>query len=61
MEISFDEEKRRKTLSERSLDFRDAASVFAGDVLTRLAPRDYGEEIRFQTIGRLGSRAAFIA
>lgn len=44
MEITFDPAKRAKTLTERGLDFEDAALVFAGVTLeiedTR---RDYGE------------------
>ena len=35
MEISFDPEKRRRTLERRGLDFLGAANVFAGVNATR--------------------------
>jgi uncharacterized DUF497 family protein len=35
MEITFDPEKRDRTLAERGLDFADAGRLFAGQVLTR--------------------------
>src|SRR5687767_9144166 len=44
MEISFDPAKRARTLSERGLDFADAARVFAGPTVTIEDDRqDYGE------------------
>ena len=56
MEISYDVEKRARTLEERGLDFEDAAAVFAGPSLTILDDRfDYGEE-RWVTYGLLESR-----
>lgn len=61
MQITYDETKRQRTLRERGLDFKDAGQVFAGDVLTGQDPRDYGSEVRFQTIGLLTGRAVFIA
>lgn len=54
MGISYDPEKRAKTLAERGLDFEDAGQVFAGTTLTVEDDRyDYGER-RYQTLGRLG-------
>jgi uncharacterized DUF497 family protein len=53
MRITFDAEKRAKTLDERGLDFSHAGEVFHGDTLTIEDDRwDYGE-VRYQTIGRL--------
>jgi uncharacterized protein len=60
MEISFDPDKRARTLAERGLDFADAARVFAGrhfDVDD--ARRDYGER-RVLTFGFLGARAVVL-
>lgn len=56
MDIEFDPAKRAITLSERRLDFADAAIVFSG--LTATVPddrKDYGEE-RFITAGDLDGR-----
>ncbi|GBR34921.1 BrnT family toxin [Gluconobacter kondonii] len=56
MKVEFDNAKRDKTLSERGLDFADAAAVFEG--MTATAPdlrKDYGEE-RFITAGMLNER-----
>jgi uncharacterized protein len=44
MRITFDPAKRAKTLADRSLDFTDAAIVFAGvTVEVEDTRRDYGE------------------
>jgi len=44
MRVSFDPAKRARTLAERSLDFADAAVVFAGVTLeVEDTRRDYGE------------------
>lgn len=60
MKISFDEEKRQRALLERKIDFKDAASVFAGPTLTAKDQRiDYGED-RFQTIGFLAGRMVMV-
>lgn len=60
MKITFDERKRRLTLTKRSLDFADAAEVFAGDHFDILDERlDYGE-IRVITFGWLQDRAVAI-
>ncbi len=61
MQIEYDEAKRRVTLERRGLDFAEAVDVFGGDVLTRRDPRDYGDEVRWQTIGTLHGREVFIA
>ena len=54
--ISFDPEKRRRTLMERGLDFANAGLVFAGEVRTVLDDRrDYGED-RYITAGHLHGR-----
>ena len=56
MEISYDADKRKRTLRERGLDFEDAVQVFAGPEYTILDDRfEYGEE-RFQTYGLLRDR-----
>jgi len=60
MKITFDPAKRERALSERGLDFADAARVFAGLTLTvQDARRDYGEE-RFQTVGFLAGRMVMV-
>lgn len=60
MAIVFDEEKRRKTLVERGLDFAAAGDVFDGPHLTIEDDRfDYGET-RFFTIGFLGRRMVVV-
>jgi uncharacterized DUF497 family protein len=44
MRITFDPDKRDKTLSERGLDFEDATLIFAGVTLEMEdARKDYGE------------------
>jgi uncharacterized DUF497 family protein len=56
VKVTFDPAKRRKTLEERNLDFKDAPEVFDGRHKT--VPddrRNYGED-RFITIGRLAGR-----
>ena len=60
MEISYDAEKRERTLRERGLDFEDAVQVFAGTILTiEDDRRDYGET-RFQTMGLLNERLVML-
>lgn len=58
--ITFDPVKRDITLTERGLDFADAALVFSGTCFevedTRM---DYGE-VRILCFGRLGSRMVVI-
>ena len=60
MAVTWDDEKRRRTLAERGLDFADAAKVFAGRTIT--VPddrRDYGEE-RNITAGKLEDRFVIV-
>jgi len=56
MKLSWDPEKRDRTLAERELDFEDAVHVFAGTTIDFIDDRhDYGEE-RWITFGRLKGR-----
>jgi uncharacterized DUF497 family protein len=58
---SWDEAKRRATLTERGLDFADVELVFAGRITTLPDQRrDYGEQ-RFITAGWLRGRFVVIA
>jgi hypothetical protein len=60
IKVTFDERKRERALLERSVDFEDAASVFAGPTLTVQDRRiDYCED-RFQSIGFLEGRMVMI-
>jgi uncharacterized DUF497 family protein len=60
MRISFDPAKRDKTLTERGLDFDDAALVFAGVTLELEDTRmDYGEK-RVICYGRLEGRMVVV-
>ena len=56
MEISFDPEKRRRTLARRGLDFADAGTVFAGPVVEFEDVRFAYPERRFATYGLLVGR-----
>lgn len=59
-DVTYDPEKRAKTLAERGLDFDDAVQVLAGPTIEVLDDRtDYGEE-RFQTVGLLNDRLVMI-
>jgi uncharacterized DUF497 family protein len=56
MTLSWDEEKRLKTLAERGLDFADCDRIFAGPTIEFPDDRkDYGEE-RIVCIGLLQER-----
>ncbi len=56
MKITFDPAKRDKTLTERGIDFADAAELFSGPTLDRPDGRfDYGET-RIVTVGHLRGR-----
>ena len=60
MKITFDPAKRQAALSERGLNFADAALVFAGPTITAQdTRRDYGET-RFQTVGFLADRMVMV-
>ena len=53
MKLTWDEEKRRRTLNERGLDFADCALVFAGPTFSFIDDREnYGED-RHITVGVL--------
>ncbi len=53
MKVTYDPEKRRRTLEERGLDFEDAPQVLSGFHLTQPdLRRDYGED-REITVGLL--------
>ncbi len=53
MEISFDPDKRARTLRERGLDFAEAPQVFAGPEYTQADERFDYPEPRFVTFGLL--------
>jgi hypothetical protein len=56
MEITYDAEKRARTLAHRGVDFEDARVVFAGTTITvEDDRRDYGET-RWQTFGTIDGR-----
>ena len=60
MKITFDPAKRASTLKDRSLDFADAAEVFAGKALNIPDQRrDYGEP-RIITVGSLRGRMVIV-
>lgn len=60
MEITFDQQKRDKTLAERGLDFADAGQCFAGKHYSFIDGRhDYGET-RYISIGKLRGRMVVI-
>lgn len=60
MKISYDPDKRAKTLAERGLDFEDAVHVFAGTILTVEDDRENYGETRYQTIGLLNERLVMV-
>ena len=60
MTITWDETKRAKTLTERGLDFADAAEVFRGDQFTRRDERYSYGEVRYITAGYIGARLVVI-
>jgi uncharacterized DUF497 family protein len=56
VKISYDPDKRERTLAERGLDFDDAAEVFAGTTIEFVDDRrDYGE-VRWISLGLLRGR-----
>jgi uncharacterized DUF497 family protein len=59
MRITYDENKRRKVLAERGLDFDDAAPLFENFHLTRRDERSRDEE-RFQTVGELKGQVVLV-
>ena len=61
MKVTFDEQKRQKTLKERGLDFADAPVVFEGPEFTQQDDRFAYPEPRFQTYGLLDGRLVMFA
>ena len=60
MRVTYDPNKRAKTLAERSLDFEDAAELFAGVTFElRDTRRPYGEE-RVLRYGYLRGRLVMV-
>ncbi len=60
MEFTWHDKKRQANRRKQSLDFADAASVFAGPTVTYEDTRDrYGEQ-RFNTTGLLGTAVVVI-
>ncbi len=60
MRVTYDPEKRERTLRERGLDFEDAAIVFAGVTLeVEDTRRDYGED-RIICFGLLEGRLVVV-
>ena len=60
MRFTWDETKRQINLKRHGFDFKDAAIVFSGEIVTVEDNRyDYGEE-RFATLGLLYSRVVLI-
>jgi uncharacterized DUF497 family protein len=60
MQIEFDPDKRKETLTERGLDFARADEIFAGvNVTAEDARFDYGEP-RFITVGVLDGRMVVV-
>lgn len=61
MEISFDAQKRAKTLKERNIDFADAGEIFNGPHFTLIDDRHDYPETRFQTYGYIKEPLVMIA
>jgi uncharacterized DUF497 family protein len=60
MRVTYDPEKRERTLRERGLDFEDAAHVFAGVTLeVEDTRKDYGED-RIICFGWLAGRLVVV-
>ena len=60
MRVTYDSEKRERTLEERGLDFEDAEIVFAGVTLeVEDTRRDYGE-VRIICYGLLAGRLVVV-
>jgi uncharacterized DUF497 family protein len=60
MRVTYDPEKRERTLRERGLDFQDAAHVFAGVTLeVEDTRKDYGED-RIICFGWLAGRMVVV-
>jgi len=60
MRITYDPQKRAKTLADRGLDFEEASEVFGGRTFDLEDDRhDYGE-VRFLTFGKLRDRLVVV-
>lgn len=60
MRFLWDEAKRQSNLHKHGFDFSDAATIFAGNVVTVVDDRfEYGEQ-RFATLGLLRGRVVLI-
>lgn len=56
MRFTWDENKRQSNLKKHGFDFRDAESVFAGEIVTVEDTRYEYREERFATLGSLYGR-----
>ncbi len=55
MDVEWDEEKRRRNLEERGVDFQDAAVIFVGPTVEAEDRRRIYGERRFRALGRSGA------
>lgn len=60
MKIEYDDNKRREVLTERGLDFNDAAQIFEGFHLTRRDDRVNYNEDRFQSVGEMNGKVVLV-
>jgi uncharacterized DUF497 family protein len=60
MDVSFDPQKRRLTLTKRRLDFADAGTVFEGRTITVPDNRFSHGEDRYVTAGFLAGRCVVL-
>jgi uncharacterized DUF497 family protein len=60
VKVTFDPDKRERTLRERGLDFADAPKVFDGRQITVPDARVPYPEPRFQTVGYLDGRMTMV-
>jgi hypothetical protein len=60
MKLSYDRDKRLRTIAERGLDFEDVVEIFEGPTFDFADDRwDYGE-VRVVTIGRINGRMVVV-
>jgi len=60
MQFEWDERKRLANIRKHAIDFRDAVTIFAGDIVSVEDDRfDYGEQ-RFITLGLLKGRVVAV-
>ncbi len=60
MKITYDPNKRKKTLDERGLDFLDASLIFDGAVFEFEDTRENYQEKRIITVGHLAGRMVIV-